>query len=318
MQPLKLLLAVLYTTWVSDPTTTLTEVDKGSYVTKKRSEPAFTSGTLRFCVAGDCYGSSYETYQRACHQIALEKPDFIVLGGDLAYTVGLVKPLIYIMPSFIRWKYFFKALPPGIPLLVAPGNHDVNGKTGPFYTYFPQLHPTYQSLTWNQLLSLYLLDTGHGYPIEGDQTAFLKEQLEHCKTQWKLAVYHVPAYPARHPNDPTTQKIRALWVPLFDTYHLDIAFEHHSHTYKKTFPLKSGNIDVEGTYYLGDGCLSVSPHSAKDLPYIEESGAYHFFYVVTLTETRCLVERVLLDGRRKVTVELFKKPSHNDLLQPAS
>ena len=311
-------LASLYTTWVSDPTTTLTQVNKGSYVTEKLSNPAFTSGSLRFVVAGDCYGSSYAHYENACHKMALERPDFIVLGGDLAYTVGLVKPLIYFMPAFIRWNLFFKALPKGIPLLVAPGNHDVKGQTGSFYTYFPQLHPTYQYLEWNSLLSLFLLDTGHGYPIEGEQTRFLKDHLQKANATWKLAVYHVPAYPARHPKNSTTEAIQTKWVPLFDSYHLDIAFEHHSHCYKKTYCLKEGQKDPTGTYYLGDGCLSVGTHSAKKLDYIEESGSFNFFYVVTLNAQKCTVEGVSLDGRRWIAVELLKKTSDDNLLEPSS
>ena len=310
MRPLSLL-AALYTTWVSDPATTLTEVDKGTYTTHERSEPAFTSGSLRFIVTGDCYSSSYATYEAACKQMALENPDFIVFGGDLAYTVGLTKPLIYLTPSFIRWNRFFRALPKGVPLLVAPGNHDVSGKTGMFYTYFPQLRPTYQYLEWNKLLSLYLLDTGHGYPIQGDQITFLENRLKNSSAPWKLAVYHVPAYPARHPNQALSQEVRTHFVPLFNTYHLDIAFEHHSHCYKKTFPLK-------GTYYLGDGCLSVPPHAPKALEYIQESEALNFFYVVTLNEKKCLVEGVSLDGRRWVAVELLKEPGDDNLLEPSS
>jgi hypothetical protein len=307
MQPLSVLLAALYTTWVSDPQTTLTEVNQGSYQTFKRREPAFTSGSLRFIVAGDAYNASYEIFEEACKQMALEKPDFIVLGGDLAYTVGFVKPLVYLIPSRIRWNLFFKALPKGIPLLVAPGNHDVKGEKGLFYTYFPQLKPTYQYLEWEGLLSLFILDTGHGYPIEGAQTEFLKHHLEKSKGPWKLAVYHVPAYPTRHPKQQTTLDIRKNWVPLFDTYHLNIAFEHHSHCYKKTFPLKNDLIHPEGTYYLGEGCLSVSPRSPRSLPYIEEAAPLNFFYVVTLNETECVVEGVARDGRRWKVLELTQE-----------
>lgn len=318
MQPLKALLAILYTTWVSDPITTLTEVEKGSYKTYELSEPAFKKDSLRFIVAGDCYGSSYATFESACHRMALEKADFIILGGDLAYTAGLVKPVIYFMPAFIRWNLFFKALPPGVPLLIAPGNHDVKGKRGSFYTYFPQLKPTYQHLTWPSLLDLLLLDTNHGYPMKGEQTTFVENHLKSSQSPWKLAVYHVPAYPARHPADPISEEVRALFVPLFDTYHLDVAFENHAHCYKKTYPLKGGMINPHGTYYLGDGCLGVIPHKAKPLAYIEESGAFNFFYVVTLDAKRCLIEGVLINGNRFVAIELFKEPGDDHLLEPAS
>ncbi len=36
---------------------------------------------------------------------------------------------------------------------------------------------------------------------------------------------------------------------------LKIGFENHDHGYKRTKRLKGGQEDVNGTLYIGDGCL---------------------------------------------------------------
>lgn len=291
------LLATLYTTFVGDPQTTLTEVDEGTFVTKARSTPAFQQGKIRFIVAGDAYRNSYARFQEACRLMALEEPDFIVLGGDLCYTVRCFDPRALFPLPRTRWKRFFEALPAGIPLLIAPGNHDVKGERGLFYTYFPQLRPTYQKLTFGSLLTLLLLDTDHGYPIEGAQTAFVQEALSQCQTRYKIAAYHIPAYPSRK-EEKTTQKLHTHWLPLFDTYHVDLVFEHHNHTYKKTYPMKGGKIDLHGTVYLGDGALSVTPRTPLPHPYLADSGSLNFFYVVNVDGDRLEVTGVSLQGQR--------------------
>lgn len=43
-------------------------------------------------------------------------------------------------------------------------------------------------------------------------------------------------------------------LPIIDRYHVDLVFENHVHSFKRTKMLKNGNIVQEkGTIFLGDG-----------------------------------------------------------------
>jgi hypothetical protein len=52
---------------------------------------------------------------------------------------------------------------------------------------------------------------------------------------------------------------------LFDRYGVQLAFENHDHTFKRTYPLRAGKLDPRGTVYLGDGCLSEHPRGVFKL-----------------------------------------------------
>ena len=50
------------------------------------------------------------------------------------------------------------------------------------------------------------------------------------------------------------------WLPLFDRYNVVGAFENHVHQFKRTYPLKNGEVvnDTEGTIYFGDGAWGIN------------------------------------------------------------
>jgi hypothetical protein len=52
--------------------------------------------------------------------------------------------------------------------------------------------------------------------------------------------------------------IREHWCPLFDEYGVQLAFEHHDHAYKRTYPIRKGTVDPRGVVYLGDGAWGVT------------------------------------------------------------
>jgi len=92
-----------------------------------------------------------------------------------------------------------------IPLIVAIGNHEVEGsynksrKMAPFFfnlfgPYFPDT--TYNAMTFGNYLQLIMLDTQHISPITGDQTNWLKETLQKPAPTYRYAIYHVPSYPS--------------------------------------------------------------------------------------------------------------------------
>lgn len=268
------------------------ESSKNSY--KFRTCPKALSRPLRFAVAGDAYFYLYPL-RKVSKKMVQEDPDFIVVGGDIAYTQGhksLFKGKDW---ETRRWGTFFKewqklmVTRDGrlIPMVVIVGNHDVRASSSynMFYTLFalPEKSP-YRAFDFGDYLSLICLDTGHLSSIEGAQAAWLKEALTARQgVAYKFALYHVGAYPSVYTFEGRVPAlIRDTWVPLFEKYGVKYAFEHHNHAYKRTHPIKAGKIDPEGVVYLGDGAWGVSPRKPKERWYLAKTSQTNCFWLVTL------------------------------------
>lgn len=78
-------------------------------------------------------------------------------------------------------------------------------------------------------------------------------------------------------------------MPLFESYGLNVAFEHHCHTYKRTYPIYQGKKDPKGVLYLGDGAWGVLetriPKTPKQAWYLAKSASINHFILVTLQGT---------------------------------
>lgn len=118
-------------------------------------------------------------------------------------------------------------------------------------------------------------------------------------TQWSLALYHAPMYPAvRSPSSKAVQDLRKAWGTLFSKYQLDIAFENHDHAYKRSHPIKDGVVvkpQEKGTIYLGDGAMGVPSRKhdyTQNRPYIAYSESTSFYYVVTFTPNNATVNAI--------------------------
>jgi len=83
------------------------------------------------------------------------------------------------------------------------------------------------------------------------QAQWLEEQLSTTDATWKFVVFHHPLYSSvAHRDNP---EVREHWEPIFDKYHVDVAFQGHDHAYLRTHPMKGGKraaSAAEGTYYL--------------------------------------------------------------------
>lgn len=276
---------------------------------------------LRFVVAGDAY-YYLSLFRKMNQQIAKKEPDFIVVGGDMAYTEGVKSFFSNLNWKVRRWQTFLMEWKKQmitsdgrlIPLIAVLGNHDIRKKeNSPLYFFelfaMPQEKIAYRSLTYGDYLSLVLLDTGHYSPIAGDQTKWLEETLEKEKSYpYKLAVYHVGAYPSVYKYDRGTPPvIRKHWMPLFDKYKLHAGFEHHSHSFKRTHRIKGGRVDPEGVLYLGDGSWGVPPRatfSPAKTWYLAKAKKVDAFWLVTLETKKILFQAY--DNKGKLIDEVFR------------
>jgi hypothetical protein len=261
---------------------------------------------VRFAVGGDAYYYwGTEVFKRMNLMIKAHDPDFYVIGGDLAYTIGKKRLLRGRGWELHRWQMFLRTLqrtirgPEGrlIPFLPVVGNHDVksnSSKPQMFYELFafPEGGKAYRSLDFGKYLRLVLLDTGHTTPIVGGQTEWLSQTLQTSEAAYTFPIYHVSAYPSYYPFlNKTSDLLRGHWVPLFEKYQLSVAFEHHNHCYKKTHPIKAGKIDPTGVVYLGDGSWGVAPRQPNsNLWYMEKVSSINSVYIVSLSEKGCTIE----------------------------
>jgi acid phosphatase type 7 len=248
-------------------------------------------------------------------------PDFIVLGGDLAYANGLAS-------NTHRWDQWFRSIQEHlvdkenriVPLVIGIGNHEVlNGsytkhpgfedtpewkhKIAPFFFdffAFPGIQG-YNVLDFGKYLSLIALDTNHANPIAGKQTVWLEKTLtERRKTNFVVPFYHVPAYPSVRPYSGGASKlVRDHFVPLFEANGVKLVFENHDHAYKRTYPIFKNKIDStgKGITYVGDGAWGVNtrPTNAQEW-YLKQSRDVRHFIVVTLNKKTAQLRMVDENG----------------------
>jgi hypothetical protein len=263
-----------------------------SPVYRFRTMPAKATRAFHFVSGGDCGVNAHAVANNRA--AARQDPMFALIGGDLGYDNGTNGDTAV---QFIRnySRSMIDSQGRLIPLVVCIGNHEVRGgynKTLQEATFFTPLfgglyaERSYATLDFGDYLSLVLLDSGHAAKIAGEQTDWLDRALaERAGRPHLIAVNHVPCYPSyRAPEGKggrfgTGEEQRKFWVPLFDRHNIDLVLEHHDHTFKRTHPMRGGEVDEKtGIVYLGDGSWGKLriPKKPEDRPYLAEaSTTYH-------------------------------------------
>ena len=249
------------------------------------------SGPARFVEGGD--QNVLFLSRRLMSNAALHEPQFCIIGGDIAYANGEEGNLWI----WDLWHFNYRnsmVTPEGylVPLMFAIGNHEVNDDTSSpqaqapyFYGLLNQAPESNFVRTVGEDNLFVFLDSSHTQDHE-DQVEWLEAVLqEHEDMPHKFAIYHVPLYPShRSFLDGRSVAGRTHWGPLFDAHGVDIGFEHHDHTFKRSKRIRSGEEHPDGVLYLGDGSMGVPPRSAanKDAWYLEKaSGQPHFWLIET-------------------------------------
>ncbi len=300
-----------------------------AFIYKFQTMPSELLTPLNFVVGGDMYHDSLDVLHETNLQAAKTNPLFALVGGDVAYAadkkVGVlprwthawIDLLVGQKPDrWLEWLIAWKqdmVTPDGrlIPMLPVLGNHDTSGRFGQtpaqapfFYALFatPGLQG-YNVIDFGNYMSIVLLDSGHTHPINGQQTAWLASTLaQRQEVMHTFAIYHVPAFPSvRKSNDEYCSQVRKNWTPLFEQFHLTSAFENHDHCYKRTFPIKNGQIDRAGVIYIGDGAWGVEhPRKPRKLIqkwYLAHTASERHFISVTLKGDRRHVKAINSKGK---------------------
>jgi len=284
-----------------------------------RTMPARLTRPVRFATGGDTRADD-ASFGSVNRYVAKQDVDFVLLGGDLAYSNGDPRQ---VRQEELWFETAFKTLvtPQGrlIPVIAAIGNHEVFSnrdtaqavrdmieKTGVKQgdaTYYRPLHAharerQYSIIDVGDYLSLVLLNTGHTAAIPGAQTEWLRDALAARPTVTHIfPVYHVPGYPSvRAFSASNSTQVRENWSPLFERAGVRVAFENHDHAYKRTYPIRAGHKDSTGIVYLGDGAWGAGPREIgrdnKAVPewYLEKTASVNHGIIVTLDDASARFE----------------------------
>ncbi|WP_372370396.1 metallophosphoesterase [Candidatus Uabimicrobium sp. HlEnr_7] len=269
---------------------------------------------LRIIAGGDM-GYRSKDLVSILQYAAAKNPHLALIGGDIAYANGKKQNLKRWISWFSYWQEnMITSSGHLIPMILAIGNHEVHNllifKQAPFYFgFFHQGGKPYFTRKLGQNTQLIVLDTDHIYSYSS-QRNWLKKQLQkYQKSKFKIAMYHVPMYPAhREFNNSDSITARQLWLPLFDRYSLDLGLEHHDHVFKRTKRLKNNQVvKTGGTIYLGDGSFGRSPRSVTKHYYIEKASKTKHFWFLEINTNKIFIQAIDDAGKILDEFSLYEK-----------
>lgn len=259
---------------------------------------------LCFAIGGDALATP--AFGELISSVAAQDPQFVVIGGDLAYANGDIEQVDQWNNWLGRWHKNART-PDGclIPMVMALGNHETNKLEGTFeerapffFGFFPQGGKTFWSQQFGANLGFLFIDSGH-LASHAEQVPWIEEQLKKFQAApFRVAAYHVPLYPSHRDYDGGGSATgREHWLPLFDAYQLTVGFEHHDHTFKRTKRLRNNEVNPEGTLYVGDGNAGVMPRVPKEgLWYMEKVSRDSHFWVVNVSPTEMHLRAINRSG----------------------
>lgn len=267
---------------------------KSGYSEERKFRTVPEQGPVRFITGGDT--GNTKVFKKLARSAAETEPHFAVIGGDIAYANGDIKEQKKWYKFLDNWQRIM-VTPTGfiIPLIAVIGNHEINRSKwrpldkAPFYfmLFKPNGQNTYFSRHLGSGAVMFVLDTDHVHRSHGDQLDWISSEfLKYSTSRFKFANYHVGMYPTfRDPDALEHKTLRRHWLPLFDRHHIDVAFENHEHTLKKTKLLFGNQVSEHtGTYYLGDGSWGQEPRVPKEHDYLEKARSVNHVWSVVLDE----------------------------------
>jgi len=269
---------------------------------------------FKFVYLGDPQNDLYEDVSRIFREAFRKAPDaaFWLFVGDLTDE-----------PKDELWQEWFEAsgfIHRIIPSIMAVGNHDltiefVDGKKKRIndYILWKKMFTLPENGLDNMKESVYYVDyqgvrfiiLNTNYNLE-EQVNWLNKILSSNKNKWTIVVYHHPVYSTGEGRD--NKKIRDAFMPIFDKYKVDLVLQGHDHTYARTYRIKGGEINPEGTVYV----TSVSgPKQYKPNPMysnlIEKLGSFtQLFQVISIDGNKLIYDSFTATGELFDHFELTK------------
>jgi 3',5'-cyclic AMP phosphodiesterase CpdA len=168
------------------------------------------------------------------------------------------------------------------------GNHDYEVGRGRYEFRLLGMPGPYYTRTLGDV-QLFFLDSN----VVGDrQTAWLEQQLADSAATWKIAVFHHPPYTCGGHSG--NAAVAQRWVPLFETYGVQLVLSGHDHNYQRFAARDGVTYVVHGGGAAGLYRLRGCPRSYP--PRVRVRYEHGFLYV-SATEDRLDVSAVDMRGR---------------------
>lgn len=226
--------------------------------------PKIPGQSFRFAIMSD-YGSPSSDTVAVAQQALLSNPDVLLTCGDnvqqLSAPVGLFDG---------NWFGPLAPLLRRVPLMATMGNHDIRIEQGRRYLEALSLPTNGPSGLEERNYSFdyanvhfVILDANAFEP--DNETAYtnaadmrpkiltwLTNDLHNTTQTWKFVAYHQPPYTSQGLHG-DAEGVKANLTPIFEQYHVNIAFQGHNHFYERINP-------INGVYYFTVGSGGYSIH----------------------------------------------------------
>ncbi|MDR0817134.1 MAG: metallophosphoesterase [Clostridiales Family XIII bacterium] len=329
-----LVLSLLLAACAGEETVTKAEKSLFGTISSEVPQDAGSDGATVMLFFGDSQPdvsiSEYKDFAdlvRAAREAAPDA-DFAMQCGDLTNTGAAPE----------EWDAFFAAVAPafeGLPLFLAPGNHEYSGSAGPgekpetWLSAFalPQNGPDgykeeYYSFDCGDVhvisLSSNQLDPTETYSADPDEAAriadvidaWIEADLSETDKPWKIVLMHQPAYPVS--GDSTQAQMAARWLPVFERTGVDLVLCGHQHEFMRTWPWRGsvtdGGESEDGIVQImvNSSAKSYEDSAGVDLPYMafEMTGARGYARLCATAEK--LTSDIMDESGR--TLDHWEKP----------
>ncbi len=233
-------------------------------------------------ILGDCgTGNNNARNVRNAHYAYIDSQhtDMILFLGDNAYTDGI--DMEYQTALFqnmyeqklkntIAWSCF--------------GNHDghsanSNTQTGPYYDIFSfpvnaecggeaSGTEAYYSFDYSKVHFIILDSYESDRSVTGPMHQWCEDDLENTTATWIIVMWHHPAYSkGSHDSDTDTymKQMRENFLPLLESFGVDLVLSGHSHSYERSF-LLNGHYGLSTTFNTQTHTVGVTGSGSGQFP----------------------------------------------------
>lgn len=210
--------------------------------------------------------------QNANKLVAKLRPDCVMFGGDMTDDDTSIEW----MEWFDDWQLTIGEDGRMTPIIPARGNHEL--LNGVINTLFDApLQEYYANSIGGNLIRAYTLNSM--VPVVGAQAQWFAADLAANPCHfWKMTQYHFPVRPHESGKIDSEQQY-IEWVPLMETFGVQLSVECDAHVVKATKPIKSSLNTLDPTYdagfvestqedggivYVGEGCWGAPLRDADD------------------------------------------------------
>jgi hypothetical protein len=276
------------------------------------SEINSSRNDFNFVAAGDwgCDKKAHETVSNMQNK----SPELVLALGDLSYQKSADCWIQMMSPLINKTRMVF-------------GDHEYNFKNSSrLDVYLSEFNLTKQFYSFDYD-NVHFLAMSSEVPFDKDSKQYrfvsddLKSASENKSINWIVVYIYEMLYtsPTFHKQ---TNSIRDIYHPIFDTYHVNLVLQAHSHNYQRSYPIKYNEKDesnptitdkTEGEYTNPDGTIfAVIGTAGADLhnftgqaPYIVKQFQRFGFLDVNITGDGRIMKGTFYENRDNTDKDHF-------------